>query len=88
MKTMEQTVNMLKFAIYVLAHRERLGVGLKNRCYAGIAIAEARKHQSTVKDYYGMPLKELKTKIKINNRTEQGYRNLVMFYHSVRSIFA
>ncbi len=84
MKTDSQCLNLLKLGIYVISHRERLGVGLRNRCYAGVAIEEARKSGTTVAQYYGIGLNQLITAIKINNRTNPLVRNIVMFFHSMR----
>ncbi|GJM17460.1 MAG: hypothetical protein DHS20C13_27870 [Thermodesulfobacteriota bacterium] len=88
MKTLIQRLNIFKLGFYVLSHRERLGVGLKNRCYAGIAILNARERGSNVLDYYGIPFNTLKNAVKINNKANQLYRNVIMFFHSLRLTFS
>jgi hypothetical protein len=73
-----QRLNLFKFGLYVISHKEKLGVGLHNRCWGGIAIQEAQSHSSTVREYYGLSFSALKSKIKRNNATPALARNLVM----------
>lgn len=84
MRTVKQRANMLKLGFQVFRRGESLGVGLRNECYAGIAIAEARARGTTVADHYGLGLRKLIAAIKLNNRTPPHRRNLRMFAHSLK----
>lgn len=84
MRTVKQRANMLKLGFHVLGRGRSLGVGLRNECYAGIAIAEARAHETSVADHYGLGLRPLIAAIKLNNRTPPHRRNLRMFVHSLK----
>lgn len=61
-----------------------LGVGLRNQCWAGVAIGRAREEGIPATEYFGLSFSEIKRAIKINNLTPEPERNRVMAEWSER----
>lgn len=74
---------MLNLARLIMKKQEPLGVGLKKGCWAGVAIDLARQNNCTMVDYYGLPMNEVKEKIKLNNQTQPSMRNVRMTWHTL-----
>jgi hypothetical protein len=81
---LKQRANLVRLGLYVLSHNERLGVGLRNRCWGGMAVQEAMRRSTTVSALYGIPFSQLRTSIKKNNRQSPRLRNIVMGLDTVR----
>jgi hypothetical protein len=70
-----QRERLVRLADHIARRREPLGVGLKNQCWAGVAIGMAKAEGCTVTDYLGLTSRQVKAAIKLNNRTPADSRN-------------
>lgn len=79
---MDQFQERLNSLYDKIDHRkEPLGVGLKNQCFAGLAIEMAQQSGETLVAHFNKPLKTWKGLIKINNATFSSKRNETMLDH-------
>ncbi len=83
-KSLAQRKRLLNLAYTIMKEDEPLGVGLKNGCWAGVAVEIARQHNEKMTDYYGLSMREIKDKIKLNNDTPAEKRNLTMIGQTLR----
>jgi hypothetical protein len=83
MKSIEHRWRLLKLAFTILHRKQPLGVGLRNQCWAGLAIEKAKEHSALTTEYYGISFREMRNKIAKNNLTIPPKRNHVM---AVRTI--
>lgn len=77
-RSLIQRKRLLRLATLIASQREPLGIGLKNGCWAGVAINLARQEGYKATEFYGLSMNEVKTKIKRNKRTPPTLRNAVM----------
>lgn len=77
-RTIAQRKNLLNLACRILKDDKPLGVGLKNGCWAGVAIELAREKDSKMTDHYGLTMRQVKYRIKLNNSLHPELRNYVM----------
>lgn len=83
-KTVSQRVNLLALARNISKRNEPLGVGLKNQCWAGVAIARAKQKGQVATDCYGLTMGQIKSDIMFNNRTAVEDRNRAMVRRTIR----
>lgn len=78
MRTSKQIVRLMDLAEIIEARNEPLGIGLKQQCWAGVAIELAKAEGCKVTDYFGLSFRDLKSRIKFNNLQAPEMRNAVM----------
>jgi hypothetical protein len=78
MRNEMQKRNLHQLAQYINTRQQPLGVGLKNQCWAGLAIDVAKSQGYDALSYFGITFSELKEKIKLNNMQRPAERNRVM----------
>lgn len=79
-----QRHHLNQLADSIRARNAPLGVGLRNQCWAGVAIDRAREEGVPATEYFGLSFSEIKHAIKINNLTPEPERNRVMAEWSER----
>ena len=83
-KLAQDVARLSNLAVAIIDRREPLGVGLKNQCFAGLAVDLAREQSTNPpSDFYGLSKGVWKHSIKTNNRTPSKWRNLRMAAHVV-----
>lgn len=83
-RSTSQRVRLLELAGRVALRRDPLGIGLRNQCWGGIAVAIAKEHGWRASDYYGISFRELRDYIKDNNLTPCEKRNRHMAMRTLR----
>lgn len=83
-KSADQRKNLLTLADIIATRKAPLGVGLKNECWAGIAITLANRQGSKTTAFYGLSIREIINDVKENNRTPAAIRNKVMLDRTLR----
>jgi len=78
-QTEKQKKNLITLAETVKDRKEPLGIGLKNMCWAGVAIDLANKNNFKTTNFYGISFSELKSCIMSNNLQPQESRNSFMY---------
>lgn len=83
-KSARQCENLLRLADTIATRKTPLGVGLKNECWAGVAITLANQQGSKTTAFYGLSMREIINDVKENNRTPIAGRNHVMLNRTLR----
>ena len=83
-----QKFHLAQLSTRILLRSEPLGIGLHNQCWAGLAIEIAKQKNCLATDYYGLTSKQIKTAVKINNRTPAEMRNQKMFGKTLMMLFS
>jgi len=77
-KTAAQVSHLIKLADTIRNRKQPLGVGLRNECWAGIAIMQGREANCKATAYFGISFSEIKRGIKKNNAAPAECRNQLM----------
>jgi hypothetical protein len=77
-KSAIQRKNLFVLANTLATRETPLGIGLRQECWAGVAITEATSRGANATEFYGLTMREIIDAVKENNRTPPTLRNEVM----------
>ena len=77
-RSLVQRRRLINLAVTILKREKPLGVGLRNECWAGLAIEVARQRRFKSTEYYGISMSQGRKDLKLNNRLPPAIRNFVM----------
>jgi hypothetical protein len=82
-KSATQRKNLISLAGTLSRRAEPLGIGLRQQCWAGVAITESMNRHTKATEFYGLSMREIIDAVKENNRTPAVLRNETMIVRTL-----